>query len=385
MLRRDFLKFCAAVPLAARLPATLAAGDAAPRYLVLVEFNGGNDGLNTVVPYADARYHEARPNIAIARDQVLHLDEHIGLHPSLAPLMPLWSDRQLAIVQAVGYPQPNRSHFRSIEIWDTGADAGEYLDSGWLARSLPGTTITTGFTADAVVIGRNPQPATGGDMRTLVIDDNIEHFAAKGSQLKAVGTATPNPALAHVLAVQDGINQAARSLLDEARRAPTPQAGFPATSIGKSLEQAARLILMNHATPVIKVALGSFDTHARQRATQDRLLDEFADALAAFRTAMVRAGSWNRVLMFTYSEFGRRVSENASNGTDHGTAAPVLVAGGAVRGGVYGEPPSLIDLDEGDLRFRHDFRSVYNTVLRGWWGLARTPFDGSRYPSIGFV
>jgi uncharacterized protein (DUF1501 family) len=288
-------------------------------------------------------------------------------------------------VQAVGYPQPNRSHFRSIEIWDTGSDSNEYLDSGWLARTLPHSAVTHGFTADAVVIGRNPQPATGQDMRTLVIDSGIENFAAKGSKLKAIDETTDNPALAHILQVQDGINAAARGLLEEAQHAPVPQADFPNTPIGKSLEQSARLILMNHATPVIKVALGSFDTHARQRGTQDRLLGEFAEAVAAFQSAMVKAGTWNRVLMFSYSEFGRRVNENASNGTDHGTAAPVFVAGGAIKGGLYGEHPSLTDLDDGDLRFRHDFRSVYNTVLRNWWGLSQTPFNATRYPSLSFV
>lgn len=288
-------------------------------------------------------------------------------------------------MQAVGYPQPNRSHFRSIEIWDTGSDSAEYLDSGWLARSLPHTAITSGFSADAVVIGRNPQPATGSDMRTLVIDSDVESFAAKGSKLTALGAATRNPALAHILEVQDGINSAARSLLEQARQVPSAPADFPATPIGRSMEQASRLILMNHATPVIKVALGSFDTHAHQRGTQDRLLGEFASAMAAFRAAMIHAGAWNRVLLFTYSEFGRRVGENASNGTDHGTAAPVFVAGGGIKGGLFGEAPSLTDLDDGDLRFRHDFRSVYNTVLRGWWGLTRTPFDAGHYPQIGFI
>ena len=301
MLRRDFLKFCSAIPLASAWPASsfAAADGAEPRYVVLVEFNGGNDGLNTVIPYSDARYQEARPNIAVARDQVLHLDERSGLHPALAPLMPLWKTRQLAVVQAVGYPQPNRSHFRSIEIWDTGSDSGEYLDSGWLARALPHTRIIQGFTADAVVIGRNPQPATGTDMRTLVIDSDIESFATKGSKLKQIGEATANPALAHVLEVQDGVNAAARSLLDEAQRTPPPEADFPATAIGKSLEQAARLILMNHATPVIKVALGSFDTHAHQRGTQDRLLGEFAEAVAAIQVALMKAGAWIRVLRFS--------------------------------------------------------------------------------------
>jgi uncharacterized protein (DUF1501 family) len=384
MLRRDFLKFCAATPLALQLPLAHASAAAPPHYLVLVEFNGGNDGLNTVIPYTDPHYRKLRPNIAIARDAVVQLDERSGLHPALAPLLPLWNEKQLAIVQAVGYPQPNRSHFRSIEIWDTGSDADEYLDTGWLARTLPHTAVTRDFTADAVVIGRNPQPMMGNDMRTLVFDD-VEGFAKKGERLRDVAVHTSNRALAHVLEVQSEVHAASQGLMSEAEASPAPQADFPRTPFGRSLEQAARLILMNHATPVIKVALGSFDTHAQQRNQQDRLLGEFAAGLAAFRTAMQRAGAWNRVLMFTYSEFGRRVAENASNGTDHGTAAPIFVVGGAIKGGLIGEPPSLTALDDGDLRTQHDFRSVYNTVITRWWDLADTPFDKKRYSTLSFV
>jgi uncharacterized protein (DUF1501 family) len=188
-----------------------------------------------------------------------------------------------------------------------------------------------------------------------------------------------------VLEVQSEVHAASQGLMSEAEASPAPQADFPRTPFGRSLEQAARLILMNHATPVIKVALGSFDTHAQQRNQQDRLLGEFATGLAAFRTAIQRAGAWNRVLMFTYSEFGRRVAENASNGTDHGTAAPVFAAGGAVRGGLIGETPSLTALDDDDLRMQHDFRSVYNTVITRWWDLADTPFDKKRYSNLSFV
>ncbi len=384
MQRRDFLKFCAATPFALRTSLAFSEPSAPQRYLVLIEFNGGNDGLNTVIPYADARYHALRPNIAVARDQIVQLDERVGLHSALAPLLPLWNAKQLGIVQAVGYPQPNRSHFRSIEIWDTGSDADEYLDSGWLARALPHSGVTQDFTADAVVIGRNPQPVMGNYMRTLVVED-VDNFAKKGEKLRDIAVSTPNRALAHVLDVQSEVHAAAQKLMTAAEDAPAPQADFPRTPFGHSLEQAARLILMNHATPVIKVALGSFDTHAQQRNQQDRLLGEFATGLIAFQTAMQRAGAWNRVLMFTYSEFGRRVAENASNGTDHGTAAPVFVAGGAIKGGLIGAAPSLTDLDDGDLRTQHDFRSVYNTVLNGWWNLPQTLFDKKRYPNLGFV
>jgi uncharacterized protein (DUF1501 family) len=387
MLRRDFIKFCAAAPWllhGAASQAALTAASAPPRYLLIVEFNGGNDGLNTVIPYADPSYHNLRPSIAVARDQVLQLDEHVGLHPALAPLLPLWQSKQLAVVQAVGYPEPNRSHFRSIQIWDTGSDADEYLDSGWLARALPHSAVTAGYTADAVVIGRNPEPVTGDGMRTLMIDD-VESFARKGERMRDVETTTRSPALAHVLDVQREIHAAANSLLVEAERAPAPQADFPPTPFGRSLQQAARLILMRHATPVIKVALGSFDTHAQQRGQQDRLLAEFANGIAAFRTAMQQAGTWDQVLLFTYSEFGRRVAENASRGTDHGTAAPVFVAGGAVKGGLIGTPPSLTDLDQGDLRMQHDFRSIYNSVLGRWWSMPQTPFDRKRYPALGLV
>lgn len=381
MLRRDLLKIAALAPLALHLRAL---ADGKPRYLVLVELNGGNDGLNTVVPYADALYASLRPRIGIARDQVLKLDEQTGLNPALQPLMPLWQARQLAIVQAVGYPEPNRSHFRSIEIWDTGSDASEYLEDGWLARALPGTGVTRGFIADAVVIGRNPRPVMGGDLRALVIND-VEGFGRRGEHLALIQKTTVNPALAHLLQVQNQVHAAAAGLLDAAQQVPPPQADFPPGPFGKSLEQAARLIQMDHAVPVIKVSLGSFDTHANQRGRQDRLLGELAGGLAAFRTATQNAGAWNRVLVVTYSEFGRRAAENASNGTDHGTAAPHFVMGGAVKGGLYGQPPSLAQLEDGDLIRQHDYRSVYNTVLKNWWGLPQTPFDAKAFPPLSIV
>lgn len=382
MLRRDFLKFTALAPLALQLH--YARAEAAPRYLVLIELNGGNDGLNTVVPYADELYYRLRPRIALARDQVLQLDERVGLNPALQPLMPLWRDGQLAIVQAVGYPEPNRSHFRSIEIWDTGSDADDYLDSGWLARALPGTTVARGFTADAVVLGRNPRPAMGAQMHTLVVDD-IERFARRGQRLAEVGNSTDNPALAHVLEVQSEVHEAAAALLAATQNTPPPPGDFPKTPFGKSLEQTARLILMEHATPVIKLALGSFDTHANQRGQQDRLLGELAQGLSAFRASMQQTGRWNRVLVLSYSEFGRRVADNASAGTDHGSAAAQFVLGGAVRGGLYGAPPNLDRLDAGDVVFQHDFRSLYNTVLKQWWNLPQTPFDVGRYPPLKLI
>jgi uncharacterized protein (DUF1501 family) len=388
MNRRQILQFAAGLPLlgiagvqAADNPAS---ATASRRYLLLVELNGGNDALNSVVPYADPLYARLRPNIGIARDQVVQLNEHSGLNPALQSLMPIWSAYQLAIVQGVGYPDPNRSHFRSIEIWDTGSDAEQYLDSGWLARALPGSSVTAGTIADGVVIGRNPQPMMGNNMRSLVVGD-VQNFAARGKKLADVRQSTDNPALAHLLAVQDEVHAASAQLLDAAQHTPEPQADFPPTPFGRSLQQACRLIEMGRATPAIKVALGSFDTHSNQRNQQDRLLKEFADGMAAFRTATQKAGVWDQVLVLTYSEFGRRAAENGSNGTDHGTAAAHFLFGGAVKGGLYGQSPQLGALVDGDLALGQDYRGVYNTVLNRWWGLDQTPFDLKEHPPLALV
>lgn len=336
------------------------------RHLLLVELNGGNDGLNTVVPYADPAYPRLRPSLALARGELLRLDKRLGLHPALTGLHELWERRELAIVNGVGYPQPNRSHFRAIEIWDTASESEEYLADGWVAHALAGDA-GRGGAVDAVVIGRNPAPLSGAGLRTVVMDD-IQGFLRKARGLGSATSPVANPALAHLLAVRGDTSEAADSFSRRLAQA-TPPSGFPNSRFGRDLREAATLLIHGVAPPALKVAIGSFDTHANQLGTHARLLGELDAGLSALRSALREAGIWDRVLVMTYSEFGRRAAENASRGTDHGTAAPHFLLGGAVAGGLYGAQPALTALRDDDLVHQVDFRRLYRTVVDAWWGL----------------
>jgi uncharacterized protein (DUF1501 family) len=395
MTRRDLLKLAAALPLVLLVPRRPSPLLAAPtkattqgrwdRVLILVELNGGNDGLNTLVPYADGRYYDARPRLAIPRERVLQLTGQVGLHYALEPLMSSWQDGELAWVQSVGYANPNRSHFRSIEIWETASDSDQILDEGWLARLFASHPLPPEYTADGIVLGRRDAgPLSGQTVRTIALEDP-QQFLAQAGRLPVLDHSSSNRALAHILQVQRELTHAAGDLAQRLQQAPSLQGTFPASPIGKQLETAAQLLVAKVPVAVIKVSHGSFDTHAGQLGHHERLLKELAEALAAFRRTAQRAGLWDRVLIMTYSEFGRRVGENASSGTDHGTAAPHLLLGGKVKGGLYGVAPSLTDLQDGDLKYQVDYRSLYATVLNGWWDVPGTIFDRRIYPTLGFL
>ncbi|MBN9091457.1 MAG: DUF1501 domain-containing protein [Reyranella sp.] len=344
------------------------------RILLLVELKGGNDGLNTVIPYADPHYRQLRPGLGVAREKVLQLDERVGLHDKLEPLMESWKARDLAIVQGVGYPNPNRSHFRSIEIWDTASSSTQTLSEGWVARAFEhaprpqGAGRGTGV--DSIVIDTNSLPLMGPDLRTIVMQD-AENFLRQAQAMKDNPRVNDggNPALRHLLAVRREINAAAAGLSDKLHAAPPPVQEYANEGpLGRELDLATRIITAQVPVVAVKIALGGFDTHANQAPVQERLLGLLAGGLATFRRNMIAAGRWDDVLVLTYSEFGRRARQNASGGTDHGTAAPHFVMGGKVKGGLHGAYPSLADLQDGDLRHTVDFRDVYSTIARGCWG-----------------
>ena len=352
------------------------------RILILIELNGGNDGLNTLIPYADDLYYQARPRVAIQRERVLQLNQKLGLHSALEPLMPLWQGQELALVQGVGYAKPNRSHFRSIEVWETASDSEQILDEGWLAKLFETYPLPSEFTADGVVLGRRDAgPLNGKTVRTIALEDS-QQFLQQAGRVRAVEQTSSNKALAHILQVQRDLSHAAGDLALRLQQAPPLQGTFPPSPIGRQLETAAQLLVAKVPVAVIKVSHGSFDTHANQLGHHERLLKELAEGLVAFRHTVQQAGLWDRVLMMTYSEFGRRVKENASSGTDHGTAAPHLLLGGTVKGGLYGGMPSLRDLQEGDLKYQVDYRSLYSTIIKNWWGLPGTTFDRQDYPTL---
>lgn len=392
MTRRELLQLAATLPLVVFVdpcPRSLLAASTRSfqqaqwnRVLILVELNGGNDGLNTLIPYGDERYYQMRPRLAIPRERVLQLSEQIGLHDALEPLMPLWQQRELAWVQGVGYAEPNRSHFRSIEIWETASDSRQILDEGWIARLFEINPPPSTFAADGIVLGRRDAgPLSGKTIRTIALEDP-QQFLAQASRVPSLTQASSNPALAHILQVQRELTHAAVDFAQRLEQSPPLHATFPPSPIGRQLQTAAQLLAAKVPVAVIKVSIGSFDTHANQLGHHERLLKELAEAVVAFRQAMQQFGHWDRVLMMTYSEFGRRVGENASSGTDHGTAAPHFFLGGNVKGGLYGAAPSLMDLAEGDLRHHIDYRSLYRTVITNWWGMSGTISRMSDYPVI---
>jgi len=377
MNRRGFLAASVAALIAPRLAQAQADYQ---RLLVLIELKGGNDGLNTVVPYADARYYELRPRIAVKRDDALQLDARSGLHPALKPLMPLWQDGQLAVVQGVGYAAPNLSHFRSIEIWDTASRSDQYLGEGWLARAFAADPVPKGFAADGVSVGGfDLGPLAGTGARAIALTDP-ESFLRQARLANPAG-AKRNAALAHILKVESDIVQAARHLGgDVAFRTE-----FPRSPFGNAVRTAAQLAANPAGVAAIRLSLGGFDTHQNQPGVHQRLLGELAEGLAALKSALAEIGRWDRTMVMTYAEFGRRPQENRSLGTDHGTASAHFVAGGRVRGGLYGEPPRLDALEGGNLVFAVDFRSLYATVIERWWGQDSARALGGRFAPLELI
>jgi uncharacterized protein (DUF1501 family) len=379
--RRRFLAAAAALPFAGAGAFARAAAAPERKLLVLVELRGGNDGLNTVIPYASPAYAALRPRLAIDRDQVVKLTPEVGLHPSLAKLAPLWESRHLAIVQGLGYPDPNLSHFRSIEIWDTASRSDEYLEAGWLARAFARSPSPAGFAADGVVVGMGGMgPLAGPGVRAIALA-SPEQFLRNARLARGEGEPR-NAALAHILRVERDVLSSAQRL--HAHKAFT--ASFPQGPFGNAIATAAQLAANEAGISVVRLSLDGFDTHAYQLATHQNLLRILADGLAALRDALVEAGKWDSTVVATYAEFGRRPRENHTGGTDHGTANAHFVLGGKVRGGLYGAAPALDRLDGGgNLPFGVDFRSYYATFLERHWQVASGEVLGGRFATLDFI
>ncbi len=389
--RRDLLRIACASAAVAWLPGVLGAAEPAPvagpdmdwkRALVLIELRGGNDGLNTVIPFTDPLYAKYRPKLGVPADQVVKLDGRYGLHPSLAALAPAWKDRDLGLVLGLGYPYPNRSHFRGIDIWNAATRHDEFGADGWITRifAKSASRAQADLLADGVVFGYSDTvghagqgPLFGNDMRLLVMNSPEEYLQRARDVKPSAEPAHHTGALDHVLAVRRDIASSVDRLGAIQGKAPALKTVFPGTGLGNQLAMTARLIASGAAVPVWKLVIDGFDTHAGQGRRHADLLKTLGDALAAFRLALQESGQWDNVLVATYSEFGRRVEENASGGTDHGTAAPHFVLGGRIKGGFHGTNPALDKLDGGDLAFTTDYRRLYASIAEEWWR-SKSPF-----------
>jgi len=365
MDRRSALKFLSLN--SAILPFVLHAAEntkiTTVKYLILIELKGGNDGLNTVIPYSNPLYYKLRPTISIPANKVLPIDNQLGFHPSLEGLKNIFDQNELAIIQGVGYPRPSRSHFRSIDIWNTASRSDQYLERGWLDTLMP--KVETKL--KGIILGGEYGPFSGMDNDVIKIR-NIEDFLSRSEKIKAHLKMTgDNKALTHILRTEVQIRESADMFYNQLINKEALKHEFQKTDFGIQLQIATRLINSKIKIPYLKLSLGSFDTHVNQPKQHARLLKQLSDGIMTLRDNLIASEEWENTLIMTYSEFGRRVAENAGNGTDHGTAASHFVTGGKVKGGLYGQEPALESLDvNGDLKFTLDFRSLYHTISKEW-------------------
>lgn len=372
----------------ADMPLTQAAAGEGEQILVVVQLSGGNDGLSTVIPIDNDDYRRARPQLAIAQD-LLTLGKGIALNPLLTGFKELYDAGQMAVIQGVGYPNPNRSHFRSMEIWHT-ADPKNPPRDGWLGRyfdaQCKGDDPKSIDAKAGINIGATaPLSLQGGKFTAISFqrpetyqwfagNKNIDpKFRAAFNEVNNLhggdGEMVPsgNPTLDFLERTALDAQLTSDEILAVTTRYKAAIA-YPATPLGQQLQMVAQMIAGGLKTRVYYVSLGGFDTHTNEKASHDRLMQTLSAGMSAFMKDLKAQGNDKRTLVLTFSEFGRRVAENASRGTDHGTAAPMFVFGPAIKPGIYGDHPSLrpADLDQGDLKFNTDFRSVYASILGGW-------------------
>ena len=360
------------------------------RVLLVINFQGGNDGLNTVVPYGMADYYRFRPSLGVPQSDVLRIDNVVGLNPVLGPFKKMYDAGKVAIVQGVGYPDPDHSHFRSTEIWQTAQPKG-YESTGWIGRYLDSAGLPKDNLFNAVALN-NVLPELMISKTTdvpaidalrgygLRSDSNAGNREAFHEFVRDTTVPFRSPFLSQVAEIEDHAQRGAEEL-PKLVAGYKVQATYPTTALGRSLALAAQIVGSKLGTRVLYIQHGSFDTHVTQKQTQDRLLADFANAIDAFYTDLAAHGNDGRVLTMTFSEFGRRVPENASRGTDHGEAAPVFLIGG-VKGGLYGNHPDLAQLNMGNLPFSTDFRSVYATVIERWLGRPSAAIVGGSFSPL---
>ncbi|MDT5290688.1 MAG: hypothetical protein QOF88_5577 [Mycobacterium sp.] len=377
---------------ATTLPEMLAAARERPLpvgsgILVIVTLYGGNDGINTVIPYTDNAYHDARPDLAYAPEEVLPLDGQLALNPALKGLAGLWRSRKLAIVRGVGYPNPDRSHFRSMDIWQT-ASPKDPVPTGWIGRWLdaggddPLRAVNIGAVLPLMSIGEK-QVASALSDTIPRIPDGIATSLAGLSQDDPRDTPAMSAVRSSYRASKITEPEFGRVVKGIDPTAATESADVD--SLEAQLDLVARCVKAAVPTRVYMVSLSGFDTHADERGTQEELLKTVDEAVTPFLRQMRTNSFGKKLVVMMYSEFGRRVAANASQGTDHGAAGPVFLAGAPVKGGFYGDEPSLTDLNDGDLKITTDFRDVYHELLSHTLGSDPTPSVGSGRRDIGFL
>lgn len=384
------LTFGTAVPDFLRAATRMSRADG--RRLVVIELAGGNDGLNSIVPFQEPVYRELRPKLAVPEADVLKIDEHLGFHPSLRGFADLLESGRLAVVQGVGYEQPNRSHFESMDIWHTCQRKEDTRTSGWLGRYLDVGASTAGSDPRAIHLGHDKQPFALMSRAVRVPSiRSLDEFRIQGGDdqafrqvIQELAEARRNPEDGLLDFIQSSTSSAiaASERVTSAGHNYSAAATYPETELAQKLLTVARLIDAELATTVYYLQIDGFDTHSQQAGAHNSLLRQVAESVRSFLDDVTAHGHADQVAVMCFSEFGRRVAENASEGTDHGTAGPMFVAGTAVRPGLIGAHPSLDDLQDGDLKHHTDFRQVYAAVLEQWLQCETAPILLGQYNPV---
>ncbi|WP_129715581.1 DUF1501 domain-containing protein [Pedobacter sp. SYP-B3415] len=399
MRRRDFLKNTALATAGAWMipafvkPLEALALDELTRHknLVIVQFSGGNDGLNTVVPFGSDIYYQKRKNIAIKPEEVIRLNDMQGLNPNLSALQEIYDNGWMTVINSVGYPNPDRSHFRSMDIWQSGSDASQFLSTGWIGRYLDSNCQTCKYPYTAIEV------------------DDALSLALKGTSKKGIALKDPaalfrntnEPFFKRMIShEQEHLDEnnlgylyktmaetaSSASYIQNTSKIYQTRATYPSNGFGNQLKTVSRFICSGLQTRVYYVSMSGFDTHVNQIGQQGNLLRQYAESMNVFLKDLQGKNKLADTLVLTFSEFGRRVEQNASNGTDHGTANNILVFGGSLnRKGIFNEAPDLADLEAGDLKYKIDFREVYATVLHKWLDTENSQVLDRSFRTLDFI
>lgn len=379
--RRNFIKTSALATGSLLIPYFLKAignknsellrGISGNRKLVIIQLGGGNDGLNTIVPYRNDIYYSSRPTLAVPATNVLQLNDELGMNPVMSSLADLYNRGQFSIINNVGYPNPDRSHFRSMDIWQTASDSHEYLSTGWIGRYLDSDCSNCKNPHSAIELNDSLTLALKGEaLNGMAFNDEKSLMQMRKSNEMA------NPEIINEQIINSNLHYLYKTLSETRNSAEyiynkskiySTKKEYPQNKFGKDLKLVAELIISDIETSVFYVTLSGFDTHFAQKGKQERLLKIYSDTVAVFCDDLTSNGRFDDTVIMTFSEFGRRVKQNGSAGTDHGTANNIFMMGGNIKKpGIYNDTPNLNSLDNGDLIYNIDFRSVYATLLNNW-------------------
>ncbi len=361
--------------------------------LIVIQLGGGNDGLNTFVPFRNDIYYRERPRLAINSTEVIKLNDEIGLSPALSALQSIYEEGYMTLINSVGYPNPDRSHFRSMDIWQSASDSSEYLNTGWLGRYLDAScdgNCDTGH--QAIEIDDTLSLAMKGEnIKGMAMQDAQKLYrTTQSKELQYLAKQAHHHEHEHSPAsyLYKTLAQTVSSAeyIQERTKTSKSKVDYPQNGFGKKLKTISEFVQADLQTSVYYASLSGFDTHVNQKSTQERLLKVYAKSIQTLVTDLKKAGKLDDVVILTFSEFGRRVKQNGSNGTDHGTANNVWVIGGGLKkAGIFNESANLGDLDDGDLKYKVDFRSIYATLLNKHFGADDAQILGKKFDKLAFI